>query len=183
MFRLGYACQYYRTSRLGYAECLDYAEWLRMWATPVSMILRKGVPRFKHPRVMRALGRRLSVSSYEKLREACHVLSTPPLGIPLSLHGVSLIDELSGRGTTRLEDAQGTPTQSRTSPSILLYEENNNALVSTKWPWSRAKKSDGSERRTGVTNDLAGLFRNGTTLRGLCAEQSGWARCQLVWRT
>jgi len=30
---------------------------------------------------------------------------------------------LSGRGTTRAEDAQGTPTQSHISPSILEYEE------------------------------------------------------------
>ena len=30
----------------------------------------------------------------------------------------------SGRGTTRAEDAQGTPTQSHISPSILVYEEN-----------------------------------------------------------
>ena len=29
----------------------------------------------------------------------------------------------SGRGTTRAEDAQGTPTQSHISPSILVYEE------------------------------------------------------------
>ena len=31
-----------------------------------------------------------------------------------------LID--SGRGTTRAEDAQGTPTQSHISPSLLVYE-------------------------------------------------------------
>ena len=31
--------------------------------------------------------------------------------------------ELSGRGAARAEDAQGTPTQSHISPSILLYEE------------------------------------------------------------
>ena len=30
---------------------------------------------------------------------------------------------LSGRGTTRAEDAQGTPTQSHISPSILVYED------------------------------------------------------------
>jgi len=29
----------------------------------------------------------------------------------------------SGRGTTRAEDVQGTPTQSHISPSILVYEE------------------------------------------------------------
>ena len=31
--------------------------------------------------------------------------------------------EHSGRGTTRAEDAQGTPTQSHISPSILVYED------------------------------------------------------------
>ena len=29
----------------------------------------------------------------------------------------------SGRGNTRAEDAQGTPTQSHVSPSILAYED------------------------------------------------------------
>jgi len=29
----------------------------------------------------------------------------------------------SGRGTTRAEDAQGTPTHSQISPSILVYED------------------------------------------------------------
>ena len=29
-----------------------------------------------------------------------------------------------GRGTARAEDAQGTPTQSRIPPSILVYEDN-----------------------------------------------------------
>ena len=28
------------------------------------------------------------------------------------------------RGTTRAEDAQGTPTQSHRSPSVLVYEDN-----------------------------------------------------------
>ena len=31
--------------------------------------------------------------------------------------------DLSGRGTTRAEDAQGTPTQSHISPSILVYKD------------------------------------------------------------
>ena len=30
---------------------------------------------------------------------------------------------LNGRGAARAEDAQGTPTQSHTSPSILVYED------------------------------------------------------------
>ena len=31
--------------------------------------------------------------------------------------------DLSGRGTTRAEDVQATPTQSHISPSVLVYEE------------------------------------------------------------
>ena len=31
--------------------------------------------------------------------------------------------DLSGRGTARADDAQGTPTQSHISPSILVYED------------------------------------------------------------
>ena len=34
----------------------------------------------------------------------------------------------TGRGTTRAEDAQGTPTQSHISPSILVYEDKINGL-------------------------------------------------------
>ena len=33
--------------------------------------------------------------------------------------------DLSGRGTARAEDAQGTPTQSHISSNILVYEDNN----------------------------------------------------------
>jgi len=37
---------------------------------------------------------------------------------------IPVIDsELVGRGAARAEDAQGTPTQSHISPSILVYEE------------------------------------------------------------
>ena len=34
-----------------------------------------------------------------------------------------LLSPMSGRGAARAEDAQGTPTQSRVSPSILAYED------------------------------------------------------------
>ena len=33
------------------------------------------------------------------------------------------VEEFSGRGAARAEDAQGTPTQSHISPSVLVYEE------------------------------------------------------------
>ena len=41
-------------------------------------------------------------------------------------------------GTTRVEDAQGTPTQRHVSPSILVYEEKHNAFP---WGWN-ARKTD-----------------------------------------
>jgi len=40
---------------------------------------------------------------------------------------LSMID--SGRGAARAEDAQGTPTQSHMSPSILVYEDKLSAEV------------------------------------------------------
>ena len=38
--------------------------------------------------------------------------------------------DLSGRGTTRAEDAQGTPTQSHISPSVLVYADGCEAYAS-----------------------------------------------------
>jgi len=35
----------------------------------------------------------------------------------------------SGRGTTRAEDDQGTPTQSHISPSILVYEDKQDRVT------------------------------------------------------
>ena len=37
-----------------------------------------------------------------------------------------------GRGTARAEDAQGTPTQSHISPSILVYEDNATLFFAAK---------------------------------------------------
>ena len=41
-------------------------------------------------------------------------------------NGRITIRAYTGRGTTRAEDAQGTPTHSHISPSVLVYEENHN---------------------------------------------------------
>jgi len=50
--------------------------------------------------------------------------SGPEHGSGFSVVGVDILRvDLSGRGTARAEDAQGTPTQSHISPSILVYEE------------------------------------------------------------
>jgi hypothetical protein len=43
--------------------------------------------------------------------------------IDQELRGTTHSWDLSGRGTTRAEDAQGTPIQSHISPSILVYED------------------------------------------------------------
>ena len=50
----------------------------------------------------------------------------PWTGPPLTKHSAWLIESwlvCFGRGTTRAEDAQGTPTQRHISPSILVYED------------------------------------------------------------
>ena len=43
--------------------------------------------------------------------------------IPVDKTRVCWLDGFYGRGTTRAEDDQGIPTQSRTSGSILVYED------------------------------------------------------------
>ena len=49
--------------------------------------------------------------------------------------GVTPSWDLSGRGTTREEDAPGTPTQSHLSPSILVHEEKT---VINDFAWIRS---------------------------------------------
>ena len=44
--------------------------------------------------------------------------------------------DLSGRGTARAEDAEWTPTQSHTSPSILVFEEY--LLTFGVFPWCKS---------------------------------------------
>ena len=58
-----------------------------------------------------------SCERYEFLAYEMYCTSAWPHG-----HTTHLWD-LSGRSTTRAEDAQGTPTQSHISPSILVYED------------------------------------------------------------
>ena len=41
----------------------------------------------------------------------------------------------TGRGTTRAKVAQGTPTQSHVSPSILVYEENDVGVILDRIDW------------------------------------------------
>jgi len=55
----------------------------------------------------------------------CHAVGDSKL----TRRGTTHSRDLSGRSTTRAEDAQGTPTQSHISPSILVYEENLDGLV------------------------------------------------------
>jgi len=42
--------------------------------------------------------------------------------------------KVPGRGAARAEDAQGTPTQSHISPSILVYEDKGSKRVRRPWP-------------------------------------------------
>jgi len=60
-----------------------------------------------------------------------------------------VVERLSGRGTTREEDARGTPTQSHMSPSILVYGEYQ-------------KLADSIHRRLQITSQL--LFKSVQTL-------------------
>ena len=55
--------------------------------------------------------------------------------------------DLSGRGTTRAEVAQGTPTQSHISPSILVYEDNLGILNPTSTNWLRCQTKSEIESR------------------------------------
>ena len=59
---------------------------------------------------------------WEVARNLCG--ATSPLRVIAHVHAVpgsGLID--SGRGAASAEDAQGTPTQTHISPSILVYED------------------------------------------------------------
>ena len=47
----------------------------------------------------------------------------PPASHTLQMIDSGLAGSTAGRGTTRAKDAQGTPTQSHISPSILVYED------------------------------------------------------------
>jgi len=47
---------------------------------------------------------------------------------------------ISGRGATRAEDAQGTPTPSHLSPSILVYEDKSPATLSSCSILARKRK-------------------------------------------
>jgi len=47
--------------------------------------------------------------------------------------GLGELRDLAGRGTTRAEDAQGTPTQSHTSPSVLVYEDTVEDCTRKAW--------------------------------------------------
>ena len=56
--------------------------------------------------------------------------------------------DLSGRGTTRVEDAQGPPTQSHISPSILVYEDKRIHAPSSPADESERDAAANSQRET-----------------------------------
>jgi len=54
---------------------------------------------------------------------------------------------IHGRGTTRAEDARGTPAQSHTSPSILVYEDDHVSMFSKQVGMSG---NDAGSKQVGV---------------------------------
>jgi len=70
--------------------------------------------------------------------------------------GLSIcVKRVSGRGTTRAEDAQGTPTQSHISPSILVYEDKKGLRMSARVMSGgtlRSGRSHTTRRCRGATN-------------------------------
>ena len=67
----------------------------------------------------------MTAETEQRGREHCPPFShVPPL---VGLIDAGLVGSISGRGAARAKDAEGTPTQSHISPSILVYEEKNTA--------------------------------------------------------
>jgi len=66
-----------------------------------------------------------------------------------------------GRGAARAEDAQGKPTQSRISPSILVHEDNKAALVHLEWldpkPETRNPKPETRNTQASFSSSLLSL--------------------------
>ena len=58
------------------------------------------------------------------VKPATYTLHPAPYTIQLTPCTLGLVGSTDWRGTTRAEDAQGTPTQSHISPNILVYEDN-----------------------------------------------------------
>ena len=57
------------------------------------------------------------------LKFACTLSQGAAYAIWREICNLARHDRLSGRGAARADDAQGTPTQSHRSPSILVYED------------------------------------------------------------
>ena len=68
--------------------------------------------------------------------ELDRLLSQAP-GLPARFPGLIDSGLVTRRGTTRAEDAQGTPTQSHISPSILVYEDLIIAGHTARWEASQ----------------------------------------------
>ena len=59
---------------------------------------------------------------------SCHTVGDSRL----TRRGTTHSRDISGRGAARAEDAQGTPTQSHISPSILVYEDKHPSTLERK---------------------------------------------------
>jgi len=87
-----------------------------LWGAAVSYARDTPVPTLATPHVNRVLQHYRLVRLLVKLAGFTGAIT--------KLGRLSTSDRLRvGRGSTRAEDAQGTPTQSHISPSILVYEE------------------------------------------------------------
>jgi len=59
---------------------------------------------------------------------------------------MEMIDSGSGRGAARAKDAQGTPTQSHISPSILVYEDEPRKIMQVQSSAGSAPGERAAER-------------------------------------
>ena len=78
---------------------------------------------------------------YEGLDEALPDPLVASVDTPGLEQNVTHSLDLSGRGFTRAEDARGTPIQSHTSLSILVYENKFGKGVSTLQVYSQVEQS------------------------------------------
>ena len=75
---------------------------------------------------------------------------------------IEMVDSGFGRGAARAEDAQGTPTQSRISPRILVYEDKPCAISTRNGIIELSNDLQGSTRWSSRVSLARNLERNVT---------------------
>jgi len=88
---------------------------------------------------------------------------------------------LIGRGITRAEDDQGTPTQVYTSPRIQVYEEQVRQLLL----WKRSFNSAEAEPEVSASSSNEIMSYRGTALIRKCVFLGPYGRTmpRLLWRS